>query len=83
MERSQSKPVEQRKTSFWKDKFVLIAVAVAFTAPLIWLESNGTNTGEVFSKIVGFVIIASLLIGVGSLFITVFSRLFDFLVGKK
>lgn len=75
------KPHVSEKTD-WFGRLLVAFMLLVFVPFMIYLEANGTNTSELFSKVMGFVIIGAVVVGVLALIVAVFNRLIGFLTGK-
>lgn len=63
-------------------RLIVLCALVVFPALMIYLNANGTDTGLAFQKLLGFVVIASVVIGVVALIGAVLIRIGTLLFGK-
>ncbi|PHS66370.1 MAG: hypothetical protein COB09_02605 [Thalassobium sp.] len=71
-----------KKKSAWWEKWLFVFLIVAFPSLMIYLNANGTDTGLAFQKLLGFILIGSVVIGVVALIGAVLIRIGALLFGK-
>ena len=77
-----NKPQQSEKKD-WFGRLLIAFVFLVFVPFMIYLEAGGTNTSELFSKVVGMVVIGALFVAVIAFAVAIFNRLIGFISGKK